>query len=232
MQPRSIVTSVSGPITSSPGWACGWAPRSCEATIVSNESPSAPPSWKSSRTCQATSLSLRPGQALARERCVHRLDQRRRRAHGVELVGVLHDPQPLDQPGDRHEPGVRLGQDRVALDGQLGRLEADPARAACEVAQPVGGRADHVALGELDVHPLAQRLRRRLVAEVGQEGGGVRAEDDQRVRAREAGQVADVHEAGDDHRVDPGGLHRRPGRGQSGGVVHALRPVTCSSASR
>ena len=57
---------------------------------------------------------------------------------------------------ERGPRGPRPGS--VALDGELGGLESDPARAAREAAQPLGGGADHVALGELDVDPLAQRL--------------------------------------------------------------------------
>jgi hypothetical protein len=58
--PQSTVTSVPRSTMRSVGCACGSAPFSPEATIVSNESSSAPCACRSSRSRQAISRSLRP----------------------------------------------------------------------------------------------------------------------------------------------------------------------------
>ena len=59
-QPASTVTSVFAGMATSRTSACGLAPFSAAATIESNESSEEPCSWKSSRTRQASSISVLP----------------------------------------------------------------------------------------------------------------------------------------------------------------------------
>ena len=171
MHPMSMVTSVPGPITSSRGSACGRAPAVPEATIESNDGPSAPASWNRSSTRHATSRSVRPispssaipsytpssTAAARRTAAISSASLTARSASTTPDCGVSSTPD--SSSASRPVPGDR----QVAL------LEAErPRRARSSRAASASSR-QHLALAAPDVRELAQRLRPLHVAEVGQE---------------------------------------------------------------
>ncbi len=127
----------------------------------------------------------------------------------VQLVLVLHDPELLDEPvrGDRLDP-ARV-EPRVALEGERGRLEADRAR------EQLGQRLVEVAL-RLDELGALDRPAALGIAVVGEDPDALVVDQERRVRAREAREVAHVRRVGDEERllellaqlVDPG-VHER-----------------------
>ena len=112
----------------------------------------------------------------------------------VELVLVLDRAQLLDEPVARDGLDPARVEPRIALEGERRRLEADLP------GQLLGQRLEKVALrvDELDAFDRASRLR---VAEVGVEPDAVGLDDERRVRAGEAAQVADVRRVRDEERL-------------------------------
>ena len=95
------------------GRACGCAPFGPAATIVSNAGASAPSSWKSSSSRQASSRSVRPTKRLLGEALERLARDRGRAADRVELRLVLDRAQRLDEaaPRDELEPaGARASR--------------------------------------------------------------------------------------------------------------------------
>ena len=204
------------------GCACGSAPFSPEATIVSNESSSAPCACKSSRSRQASSRSLRPTNVSAVSASKPRSAMPRRLGDLRDLVLVLDRPDAVDEAARRHElRGARAQPLPLEVRQHIG----------LELHAPLQPRADvghHRALRHL--HLDAGDAARRLgVAEVRVERRAAAGLDEQRgVRAVEARQVEDVRQVRDEQRrVEPRGQRVKT-------LAHfaASAPARNSSASR
>ena len=125
----------------------------------------------------------------------------RRRANAVELLGFLDRAQLLDHAAGSYELNLvtdQLGQARMLLDRHLGVVEP----------QPPGGEALDRQLEQVRPDlalPLRGDLLGRLreITEVRQEAAQAVATDDRgRVGAGEAGEPADVDQAGDEQAVE------------------------------
>jgi hypothetical protein len=145
------------------------------------------------------------GQALLAQDPVDLVGQRRGGADALDLLGLLDGAQALDQPARRHELdplGQQLAQARVAADGHVVVLEAEP-QLALRPARPQGG--DEVLRALLAVEALDLGGRPLDVAEVGDEAAHVAPRHRHAVRAGEAGQVAQVDEVRDEQQVELAG---------------------------
>jgi hypothetical protein len=138
-----------------------------------------------------------------------------------ELVGVLDPAELLDLRADGRElkAGRALVQVLEELIRHAGRLEPDAgdpqvAAAGTEVVEEARG-----VHGPLQVGDLVARLL--VVAEVGEEPGVVGGQQQLRVRAGEPGQVADVDQAGDEHRLDVECVQALGETASSYRVIHA-----------
>ena len=204
-----MVTSVPAGIATSRTSACGLAPFSAAATIVSKASSDEPCSWKSSRTRQATSRSVRP----VKRSSASAANIRSEIAAASRIVSISAGSFTARSRSTRPCVGTRLDatvlQRLVARDGEDVRL--DPDRAAGEPRREV---ADHGARRLLEADPV-EGLRLLGVAKVREERRLAVGGDEQRgVRAREPGEVADVDPARDEERLveerrealDPGQL--------------------------
>ena len=114
-------------------------------------------------------------------------------AQARELPLLLDRAQALDGPAARHEIEARLPQALVLTERQR-RLEADAA------GERLGELADRVAAR---LHRLDARDGARLVdvPEVGEQPHAVALDEQRRVRAVEAAEVAHVDEIGDEQRL-------------------------------
>ena len=141
-----------------------------------------------------------------------------RSADRPELRIVLHRAQGLDQAAARNELRAARGERLPRGVRERARLEADPA------GEELGEVAVQIALQQLDLDALdgARALR---VAEVGEQANAVGLDQQRRVRADEAGQVADVGRRADEERL----LERLAQPIDA--AVHCL-PARNSSASR
>ena len=228
-----MVTSVPGPITSSRGSACGSAPAAPEATIESNDGPSAPASWNRSSTRHATSRSVRPispssaipsytpssTAAARRTAAISSASLTARSASTTPDCGVSSTPD-SSSVSRRWRATVRSPSSKPRVPPSVS------SRAA------FGQLGQHLALAAPDVRELAQRLCPLHIAEVGQEHRGRRRDDEHRVRAGEAGQVANVDEVGEQQRAQAELLHLLAGTRQPVAVAHPPRSVRCAIASR
>jgi hypothetical protein len=131
---------------------------------------------------------------LGREALVRTRRDRGRLADGVQLAGLLHRAQALHEPAARHELGVPRGERRPGVVGHVRGLEPD---APFEELRDV---ADERTRGLRDLEPV-ECAGPLGVAEVGEEAHTLRLDERGGVRAREAGQVADVDEARDEQRL-------------------------------
>jgi hypothetical protein len=141
-----------------------------------------------------------PGQPTRGHALEDLVRERRRLADAVELARLLHGPHALDQLPRRHELHVLPHEPLEpleALDAQLVVLEPDTSR------QPLGRLLEQVLLAARALEPLHLPLGLHDVPEVRQEHAQLRAHDADAVRARIAGQVADVRQIGDEEGVEP-----------------------------
>ena len=139
----------------------------------------------------------------------------------VELLSVL-DPAPtLHDVGERDErDAIAQGraQLRVVVDGDRLRLEPEARHAREEPREVV---ADGPPVGDaIGAGDLVPRLLR--VAAVGEEGGAVGRDQQLAVRPGEPGQVPDVDELGDEHRIGAERLQLIPDRSSPQFVIHGI----------
>jgi hypothetical protein len=185
------ISSPSG-MTRSPGSACGWAPFGPAATIVSKERVPPPArTWASKAAATARSvLPRKPSSSVG---------QLRGLGDRLQLVLVLHPPQPLDRLPGRDRLGALaefLPQFGERPDRHVIVLEADLAGEPLgDPAQPVAGQGHAVPLGHLGGGALG-------VAEVGEEDPHAGSADRRPVGAGEPRQITDVGEVGDQHAVE------------------------------
>ena len=131
---------------------------------------------------------------LVRETLERDVDDLRGAADRVELVLVLDRAQLLDESVTRNGLDPAGVETRVMLEAERGRLEPDLA------GELLRQRLEQVALrvDELEAVDRAGRLR---VPEVGVEADSLGLDEERRVRAREAAQVADVRGVRDEERL-------------------------------
>ncbi len=133
-------------------------------------------------------LPLRPaGETLLGERGEHPVGDRGGLARRLDLGGLLHRPQPLDETLPWHGLDPAFRQRLVTCDREDVRLDSDrPA------GEPRGEIGDHRTRRLLETDPI-EGLRLLRVAEVREERRlSVRVDEQGGIRAREPGQVADV----------------------------------------
>ena len=222
------MTRTPGSIGASPGTACGDDAVAPAATTGSKAIPSAPASRKLRSIHHASSRSLRPPNALLRERREDLVGQGAGAPHRRDLLVVLHGPQPFDEAGARHRVDARIRQGPVERVREVLLLEQDPAP-----GQELADGRDEPARGlhDLDALELPRPVR---VAEVGVEGRlPVRLDENGRVRALQAGQVAHVRLAAE-HVRRPGDEDRilLQELREPLDPAHARPPTRNSSASR
>ena len=213
------------PILRSPGTACGDPPVGPAATIGGKESSSPPASCRSDSIRHASSRSARPTNGSSAKRANASFAAAAARRIGVELGLVLDGPHRLDEARVRGELEP------------AGRRAARTARSVSAAGSNSTRRLDErrqlgvdVAPGhdELDVRHLPGALG---VAEVREQARPLGLDQQRRVRAREAGQVADVDEARDEERRldrlleprEPSSCALRPGTRAPRGI----RPGPC-----
>ena len=152
----SKTTSSPVPISRSPGSACGRAPFS-PAAMIGGKDGSAPSSRIRASQARATSRSVRPARPRSIVHCEDTVGELGRGGHPLDLLGLLHGAELLDEVTRRDELDVladRRLQPGELPDAQLGVLEADPAR------HPRGDLRDQLALG-LGALPLLPDLALR-----------------------------------------------------------------------
>ena len=114
--------------------------------------------------------------------------------HRVELTVVLDRTQGLDEPALRDELETARRKGLVLRVGRRIGLEADPA------GKPLGEVGEEVAL-RLDELGVLDGAARCGVAEVAEQAGAVRLDEQRGVRARETDEVADVRAVRDEERL-------------------------------
>ena len=140
------------------------------------------------------------GEAALQHPLIDTVGELSRRRDALELVGLLDDPQLLDQIAGGNQTDVvtdgRLQPGELA-DAQLRVLEADPA------GHPGGDLRDQLPL-RLRALPLGRDLVLGPlgVAEVGEEDELVGTHEAGAVRAGETGQVADVDQVRDEELIE------------------------------
>ena len=114
----------------------------------------------------------------------------------LQLARVLHRAERFDGAGPGDDVDATVPQKIRVGEAQVRRLDADP-----PAREPLGECRQDRARRLLERHAV-DVARRLCVAEVGVEGRLPRGiDEDRRVRADEAGQVADVDEARDEERL-------------------------------
>ena len=187
------MTRVPAPMTSELGSAWGWEPRSCAATIGGKLIPSAPTSWNVSWMLQATSRSLRPTSPSAAIRAstgsMSAAERLTASCSAVSFTSRSRSTAPVVGTG-----GAEAAADEALVlgDRHVGALEPDPLGAGGQVGKVLAGGAHDVALHLAHVHVRLERSGALGVAEVGEEGRPVRADERDAVRAPEPRQVEDV----------------------------------------
>jgi hypothetical protein len=112
----------------------------------------------------------------------------------VQLGLVLHGAQALDEAAPRHELEAPVGQHAVARVRERLRLEGDPAAQSCREV----GIERAARLRELDAVDGTAGI---CIAEVGEQAQPLGLDEERRVRALEAGQVAEVRRVADEQRL-------------------------------
>ena len=210
----SITTSVPRGISTSRGAACGSAPCAPAATIGGNDGPSAPRS-SMKRDDRARHLALGAArEAALAQRLVGVVGDLGGRRIAAQLALVLDRAQPLDEARRRAPARPRRPPSRSAsrwartlmcASSKPARPRSRCARSPSRSRPPPAARSPAPAAGLLDV------------AEVGQEQALVARDHAGAVGAREAGQVAHVHEvrsrAGSRARARRAAPTRRSARG-------------------
>ena len=127
------------------------------------------------------------------------------RTQQLDLVGLLHDSELLDQPRSRHQGWVRWQNGRkslVLVERQVLGLEADPPQPQCleplrnqrpeAVRRPRWHESEGRCLG----------LHLQPVAAVPEDFGGILADDQVAQAAAEPGEIADVLRRGHDQTIE------------------------------
>ena len=185
-----------------------------------------------------------PGEPVRLDQpAVEVVGDRRSASDRVQLLLVLDGAQSLHQSAGRHQldlVGQQARELRVARHRHGRVLEPEAKRPAGSLFQQLGDIAQQVlpALQRLVAGDL--RLGALEVAKVGHEGALIGADQTEAVGAREAAQVADVDQVGDQQQVDPLLFQQRAellrpalerGHAAEGGSTPSLSAIS-SSASR
>ena len=197
-----------------------WRRSGPDATIVSNDGPSAPRRRICHSSSRATSASVGPSPSRWRTAARAASAMRAGGLDAGDLAGVLHPPQVLDQALGGHQLGLGEPVGAVAAllrpgdaprpRGRAGPPAGDLRRAGAALL--VGRCARSAIVG---VDPGRRELARRLVAvaAVGHEHQVVGPDQQQGGRPGEPGEVADVGEVGDEQGVAAGRVEARPAAG-------------------
>ena len=196
----SKTTSSPLPISRSPGSACGRAPFSPAAMIGGKEG-SAPSSRILASQARATSRSVRPARPRSIAQRKTLVGELGGGGHPLDLLGLLHGAELLDEVARRdaaRRPRRRAASSRASC-RTLSLASSKPTLP--DIRAAICGTSSRSASGRSHSSPTSA-LGALGVAEVGEEDPLVAADQAGAVGPREAGQVADVRQVGDEELVE------------------------------